>query len=73
MPHRLLCNERTAEDFISTIRLHAEDGIGFCRPDCLTDVTDTYQIEELVRLEELTKCARERGMQVLVEGPGHGP
>ncbi len=44
-----------------------------CRPGCLADATDICQIEELVRLGELTKRARKRGVQVLVEGPGHVP
>ena len=40
---RLLCIERTAEYFISAIRLHAEDGVDFCRLGCLTDATDICQ------------------------------
>ena len=42
-----------------------------CRPGCLADATDVCQIEELVRLGELTKRAWEKDVQVLVEGPGH--
>ena len=42
-----------------------------CRPGCLADATDVCQIEELVRLGELTKRAWERDVQVMVEGPGH--
>ena len=44
-----------------------------CRPGCLADATDVCQIEELVRLGELTKRAWERNVQVIVEGPGHVP
>ena len=44
-----------------------------CRPGCLADATDVCQIEELVRLGELTKRAWERNVQVMVEGPGHVP
>ncbi len=44
-----------------------------CRPGCLADATDVCQIEELVRLGELTKRAWERDVQVMVEGPGHVP
>ena len=44
-----------------------------CRPGCLADATDVCQIEELVRLGELTKRAREKGVQVIIEGPGHVP
>lgn len=44
-----------------------------CRPGCLADASDVCQIEELVRLGELTKRAWERDVQVMVEGPGHMP
>ncbi len=44
-----------------------------CRPGCLADATDVCQMEELVRLGELTKRAWERDVQVMVEGPGHMP
>ena len=44
-----------------------------CRPGCLADSSDVCQIEELVRLGELTKRAWERDVQVMVEGPGHMP
>ena len=44
-----------------------------CRPGCLADATDVCQIEELVRLGELTKRAWEKDVQVMVEGPGHMP
>lgn len=44
-----------------------------CRPGCLADASDVCQIEELVRLGELTKRAWERDVQVIVEGPGHMP
>ncbi|MFR5135972.1 MAG: phosphomethylpyrimidine synthase ThiC, partial [Acutalibacter sp.] len=44
-----------------------------CRPGCLADATDVCQIEELVRLGELTKQAWEHNVQVMVEGPGHVP
>ena len=44
-----------------------------CRPGCLADATDQCQIEELVRLGELTQRAWEKDVQVMVEGPGHVP
>jgi phosphomethylpyrimidine synthase len=44
-----------------------------CRPGCLADATDVCQIEELVRIGELTKRAWEKNVQVMVEGPGHVP
>ncbi len=44
-----------------------------CRPGCLADASDVCQIEELVRLGELTKRAWAHNVQVMVEGPGHVP
>lgn len=44
-----------------------------CRPGCLADASDVCQIEELVRLGELTKRAWNHNVQVMVEGPGHVP
>lgn len=44
-----------------------------CRPGCLKDASDISQIEELITLGELTKCAWEKNVQVMVEGPGHMP
>lgn len=139
--HQKDLGELTAQDFLDTIRLHAEDGVDFvtlhcgitrhtmeqikthkrrlnivsrggslvfawmsmtgkenpfyeyfdeildicaehdvtislgdaCRPGCLADATDVCQIEELVRLGELTKRAWAKNVQVMVEGPGHVP
>ena len=47
-------------------------GDGF-RPGCLADATDRAQIHELIILGELTQRAREAGVQVMIEGPGHMP
>jgi phosphomethylpyrimidine synthase len=47
-------------------------GDGF-RPGALHDATDRVQIEELSVLGELVKRARNRGVTVFVEGPGHVP
>lgn len=44
-----------------------------CRPGCLADATDNCQIEELIRLSELTDRAWARDVQVMIEGPGHVP
>lgn len=44
-----------------------------CRPGCLADAGDGCQIEELIRLGELTERAWAKDVQVLVEGPGHVP
>jgi phosphomethylpyrimidine synthase len=43
------------------------------RPGCLADATDAAQIEELKTLGSLAARAREAGVQVMVEGPGHVP
>jgi len=43
------------------------------RPGCLADATDRGQVQELLILGELTKVAREKGVQVMIEGPGHVP
>jgi len=52
------------------VTLSLGDGL---RPGCLEDATDSLQIKELVVLGELVKKAREYGVQVIVEGPGHVP
>ena len=56
------------EEYDVTISLG--DGL---RPGCLADATDRAQIQELLNLGELTQRAWERGVQVMVEGPGHMP
>jgi phosphomethylpyrimidine synthase len=43
------------------------------RPGCLADASDEAQFAELRAIGELTRRARERGCQVMVEGPGHVP
>lgn len=43
------------------------------RPGCLADATDRIQIQELVLLGELARRAQEKGVQVMIEGPGHVP
>lgn len=43
------------------------------RPGCLADATDRAQIAELMTLGELVGRAWARGVQVMVEGPGHVP
>lgn len=47
-------------------------GDGF-RPGTIIDAGDGAQIEELLILGELAKRARSRGVQVMIEGPGHVP
>lgn len=43
------------------------------RPGCLADSSDAAQFGELDVLGELVERCRERGVQVMVEGPGHVP
>ncbi len=47
-------------------------GDGF-RPGAILDATDGAQLEELMTLGELAKRARNRNVQVMIEGPGHVP
>ena len=44
-----------------------------CRPGGLADATDDIQLAELVEIGKLTERAWRRGVQVMVEGPGHVP
>jgi phosphomethylpyrimidine synthase len=57
-----------AREFDVTLSLG--DGM---RPGCLADATDRAQVEELLIAGELVQRAREAGVQVMVEGPGHLP
>ena len=43
------------------------------RPGGLADATDQAQLAELATIGELTERAWRRGVQVMVEGPGHVP
>lgn len=43
------------------------------RPGGLADATDAAQLAELQTLGELTERAWRRGVQVMIEGPGHVP
>lgn len=43
------------------------------RPGCVADASDTAQFAELDVLGDLVRRCRERGVQVMVEGPGHVP
>jgi len=66
------------EDFNALLEIaHKYDvtlslGDGF-RPGSVVDATDGPQIEELIVLGELARRARARGVQVIIEGPGHVP
>ena len=57
-----------AREFDVTLSLG--DGM---RPGSLADATDRAQVEELLTLGELVDRARQAGVQVMVEGPGHLP
>lgn len=52
------------------VALSLGDGL---RPGCLADATDRAQIQELKILGQLAEKARQKGVQVMVEGPGHIP
>lgn len=52
------------------VTLSLGDGL---RPGTILDAIDGPQIEELMTLAELSKRARARGVQVMIEGPGHVP
>lgn len=52
------------------VTLSLGDGL---RPGCLADATDRAQIQELIILGELVDRARIKGVQAMVEGPGHVP
>jgi phosphomethylpyrimidine synthase len=43
------------------------------RPGSIADANDEAQLAELRTLGELTHIARARGVQVMIEGPGHVP
>jgi phosphomethylpyrimidine synthase len=52
------------------VTLSLGDGM---RPGCTADATDRGQLTELITLGELVDRAWRRGVQVMVEGPGHVP
>lgn len=41
------------------------------RPGCIDDASDAGQISELIELGNLAKCAWDKDVQVMIEGPGH--
>ncbi|MBN1525960.1 MAG: phosphomethylpyrimidine synthase ThiC [Candidatus Omnitrophica bacterium] len=52
------------------VTLSLGDGL---RPGAIADATDAPQVLELITLGELRKRAVRRGVQVMIEGPGHVP
>jgi len=59
---------KIAREFDVTLSLG--DGL---RPGSIKDATDAPQILELIALGELRNKAMRRGVQVMIEGPGHVP
>ena len=57
-----------AREYDVTISLG--DGL---RPGCIQDATDEAQIHELRVLGELAERCKAKGVQVMIEGPGHIP
>lgn len=43
------------------------------RPGCIADASDKVQFSELKTLARLAKTALKKGVQVIIEGPGHVP
>ena len=56
--------------FEHDVTLSLGDGL---RPGATADATDAAQLHELMTLGELTRRAHARGVQVMIEGPGHVP
>ena len=52
------------------VTLSLGDGL---RPGSILDATDKAQIDELRLLGQLARKAREKNVQVIIEGPGHVP
>jgi phosphomethylpyrimidine synthase len=52
------------------VTLSLGDGL---RPGAISDATDRAQVSELLILGDLVRRAQDRGVQVMVEGPGHVP
>ncbi len=66
------------ERFDDICDIFAEHDVAFSlgdslRPGCISDACDEAQYAELKTLGELTRRAKEKGCQVMVEGPGHVP
>jgi phosphomethylpyrimidine synthase len=52
------------------ITLSLGDGL---RPGCIEDASDRAKFMEFITLGELVRKSRQRGVQTMVEGPGHVP
>lgn len=77
------CQAHKEENFLYT---HFEDICDIChqydaslslgdglRPGCVNDANDKAQFAELDTIGELGKTAIQKGVQVMIEGPGHVP
>lgn len=72
------CENPLYEYFAEVLVMAREHGTALSlgdglRPGALADATDEPQVRELATLGELVCRAREAGVQVMVEGPGHVP
>jgi len=56
--------------FAHDVTVSLGDGL---RPGCIADASDKAQFAELAVLGQLVRRCRKRGVQVMVEGPGHIP
>ena len=63
-------NFDTILDLAKTYNITLSLGDGL-RPGAVADSSDSYQLAELKVLGELVKRCRKKGVQVMVEGPGH--
>ena len=66
------------ENFDYLLELSAEHGMALSlgdalRPGAIEDATDKAQLAELLTISKLVERAREQGIGVVVEGPGHVP
>ncbi len=59
-------------DILSDFNVVISLGDGL-RPGCISDASDRGQIHEMILLGKLARRAREKGVQAIIEGPGHVP
>ncbi|MFX0101246.1 MAG: phosphomethylpyrimidine synthase ThiC [Candidatus Hodarchaeota archaeon] len=65
-------NFDTVLDIMAEYKVAMSLGDGF-RPGSTLDGTDYCQLQELLEISRLVKRCKERGIPVIVEGPGHLP
>ncbi len=79
LAHWMLFNKKENplyENFDKILKLAKEHNVTLSlgdalRPGSISDSTDTAQVSELRVLGQLVKKCRKKGVQVMVEGPGH--